>query len=180
MIGETLEHILKRTDESTQFGGSLLAMTFRDQARNWRSMVLAHVDTIIVTVHQFIQTLLSETIVDNRMREELWALVLLDKLQQAYCRAKDSVEFFLQIELNGRPSTYNHYFSSNLQAARAERLREAIKGGAVHTWNDGDIRISPSMISQFTTDKSNIAREGAFGVGHQGLGSCNEGAEGLT
>jgi hypothetical protein len=69
-----------RTDVS-KFGGSLLAMTFRAQAAKWPDIAMIHVETVIVAVHRFIRTLLEETFGDKRMREELWTLVLLDKLK---------------------------------------------------------------------------------------------------
>jgi hypothetical protein len=138
-----------------QFEGSLLAMMFRAQTSRWRSIVMAHVETVIVAVHRFIKALLGETFGDQRMREELWDLVLLEKLQTAYVRAKDQAEFLLDIEINGRPSTYNHYFSDNLQKARVERLEEAIKEAAITEWTDGDVRINLSAVPGLMTNKSN-------------------------
>jgi hypothetical protein len=116
---------------------------------------MAHVETVIVAVHRFIKALLGETFGDQRMREELWSLVLLEKLQTAYIRAKDKAEFLLDIEINGRPSTYNHYFSDNLQKARVERLEEAIKEAAITEWTDGDVRINLSAVPGLMTNKSN-------------------------
>ena len=130
-------------------------MTFRAQTSKWRNIVMAHVETVIVAVHRFIKALLNETFGDQRMREELWGVVLLEKLQTSYVRAKDQAKFLLDIEVNGRPSTYNHYFSDNLQKARIERLEKALKGAALHKWDDGDVRISMSSVPDLMTNKNN-------------------------
>lgn len=130
-------------------------MTFRAQTSKWRNIVTAHVETVIVVVHRFIKTLLNEIFGDQRMREELWGLILLEKLQTAYVRAKDQAGFLVDIEVNGRPSTYNHYFSDNLQKARSERLTKAMKEAAIHDWADGDVRINISSVPELVTNKSN-------------------------
>ncbi len=132
-----------------KFGGSLLAMIFRAQASHWWGIVMAHVEVVIVVVHRFIKTLLHETFGDQRMREELWESVLLEKLQTAYLRAKDHVDFLLDLEINGRPSTCNHYFVDSLQKARSERLAQAIGDGG------NDNMISVSAVSSLVIDKSN-------------------------
>ncbi len=105
-----------------------MAMTFRAQTSRWRQIALAHVETVILVVHRFIRALLDETFGDQRMREELWGSILLEKLLAAYVRAKDHTDFLLDIEINGRPSTYNHYFNDNLQKSRHQRLEDAVKG----------------------------------------------------
>ncbi len=101
-------------------------MTFRAQTSLWRSIALAHVETVIVAVHRFIKALLGKTFGDQRMREELWGSILLEKLQTAYHRAKNHAGFLLDIEVNGRPSTYNHCFTDNLQKSRSQRLKEVL------------------------------------------------------
>ncbi|KAL2266992.1 hypothetical protein VTJ83DRAFT_4269 [Remersonia thermophila] len=146
---------MSRGPELGTFGGSLLAMIFREQASKWRSMVMAHVESVIVTVHQFIQTLLEETVEDKRMREELFEIVLLGHLQNAYRRAKEHAEFLLRIELDGRPSTYNHYFNDNLQVARSERLTVLVKATAVGQHSDDVYRIKLSDVGKIATNKSN-------------------------
>ena len=88
---------------------------------------MAHVKIVIVVVHRFIKTLLLRIFGDQRMRDELFNSVLLERLQTAYARAKSHAHLLLNIELNGRPSTYNHYFAENLQKSRNERLRQALK-----------------------------------------------------
>ncbi|KAK4157356.1 Dynamin central region-domain-containing protein [Chaetomidium leptoderma] len=155
-----LDHIGKYYKESRgpelgTFGGSLLAMTFRAQASKWRNIVMAHVETVIVVVHRFIKTLLNKTFGDQRMREELWGSVLLEKLQAAYVRAKDQAGFLLDIEINGRPRTFNHYFNDNVEKSRTEGLTRAIKKSARCDRPHNFIEIHPSAVVQMVTKKNN-------------------------
>ena len=61
------------------------------------------------------------------MRQEMWDAILLDKLVAAYSQALGQADFLLHIELKGRPRTYNHYFSDNLQRARKERDEKGVE-----------------------------------------------------
>lgn len=124
-------------------------MTFRAQTSHWRNIVMAHVKIVIVVIHRFIKTLLHETFGDQRMREELWESVLLEKLQSAYARAKVHANFLLDIEINGRPSTYNHYLTDNLQKSRSERLAQAVREKVP------DGKVDSSLASKLATNKSN-------------------------
>lgn len=132
-------------------------MTFRAQTRKWRNIVMVHVEAIIVEVHCFIKTLLEHVFVDRQMRDELWNSVLLDKLRAGYQEAKKQAEFLLDIELNGRPSTYNHYFNDNLQKARAERLTEAFRGAGTEKSEDGKtlFEVGNAALTTLATDRSN-------------------------
>jgi hypothetical protein len=129
----------------------LLAVTFRAQASKWPKIVMAHVETVVMVVHGFIKTLLAEIVVDQRMREELWDSVLLEELKEAYCRAKSQAEFLLDIELNSRPSTYNHYFNDNLQKDRIERVKQGSQKDVLGSWGTG----GHAPLTPVVTNKSN-------------------------
>jgi hypothetical protein len=47
-----------------------------------------------------------------------------DDLRKAYVRAMEQARFLLRIERQGRPSTYNHYFNSEVQKKRQDRFRK--------------------------------------------------------
>ena len=78
-------------------------------------------EAIIGIVHAFIKDVLEFIVLDKRIREELWHLALIGRLSTAYKNALKQAKFLLDIERNMRPSTYNHYYSDNLQKARANR-----------------------------------------------------------
>ncbi|KAH6632587.1 hypothetical protein F5144DRAFT_593312 [Chaetomium tenue] len=142
-----------RGPELGTFGGALLSLTFRAQTSKWRAIVMTHVETVIVVAHRFIKTVLFETIGDQRIREELWGLVLLEKLQTAYIRAKNHAQFLLGIEVNGRPRTYNHHFSDDVLKSKAERLTQVFVEYSDHRGED-DYGIFNSTIGQMVEDKS--------------------------
>ncbi|KAJ9136494.1 Interferon-induced GTP-binding protein Mx1 [Pleurostoma richardsiae] len=126
-----LDHIeeifsLSRGPELGTFGGALLATTFKEQSQKWEQLVLSHVSKAIVVVHDFIFQLLTATVPEKQVRDELWDNVILEKLQTAYARAMAHARFLLDIEREGKPMTFNQYFAQNLQKARADRMHSAL------------------------------------------------------
>jgi hypothetical protein len=77
-------------------------------------------------VHDYIVKLLVHMCPDKRVRSQLWENILLGELQKSYTRAMDQARYLLRIERDGRPSTYNHYFNSEVQKKRLARLNAAI------------------------------------------------------
>jgi hypothetical protein len=76
-------------------------------------------------------------------------------LKEAYERAKQQAEFLLDIELDGRPSTYNHYFNDNLQKSRIERTTQGIEKVGSRRLGASDYTMSSMAIANFATNKSN-------------------------
>ena len=93
---------------------TLLATIMKEQSRKWKEIALGYVADVIVLTHSFLTDLLQEICPTRRVREGILAL-LMDPLCDRYKRAIQHVEFLLQVELNGTPSTLNHYFNNNLQ-----------------------------------------------------------------
>jgi len=54
-----------------------------------------------------------------------------DELLGRYEKAVEHTHFVLRVERKGTPLTTNHYFNENLQKARVERLKSALKGQAI-------------------------------------------------
>jgi hypothetical protein len=73
-------------------------------------------------VHDYITKLLARICPDKQVRDRIWTTLLADKLRKAYNRAMDEAYSLLLIERDGRPSTYNHYFNSEVQKKRQQRL----------------------------------------------------------
>ncbi|KAK0637184.1 P-loop containing nucleoside triphosphate hydrolase protein [Bombardia bombarda] len=151
-------YVDSRGPELGTFGGVLLAMTFSEQTKKWRSIVYQHVSAIIAVVHFFIKDLLDTVFVDERMRDELWEAVLLGKLLDAYHRAQDQTDYFIATELNLRPSTYNHLFNETLQNARVQRF-EAVQNPSA--CSDGTVQSSEvngiaAKLKGLIIDKSNV------------------------
>ena len=93
---------------------SLLAIIMKEQSRKWEHIALGYVADIIVLTHSFVNKLLDEVCPMRRVREGIRSL-LGEELSFRYKAAIEHVEFLLNVELNGTPSTLNHYFNDNLQ-----------------------------------------------------------------
>ena len=93
---------------------SLLAIIMKEQSRKWEQIALGYVADLIVLTHSFVNNLLDEVCPTRRVREGIRSL-LGEELSIRYKAAIKHVEFLLEVELNGTPSTLNHYFNDNLQ-----------------------------------------------------------------
>ena len=93
---------------------TLLASIMKEQARKWQDIALGYVADVIVLTHAFINDLLHEVCPTRRVREGILSL-LMDQLCAKYKAAIEHVDFLLAVDLDGTPSTLNHYFNDNLQ-----------------------------------------------------------------
>ena len=93
---------------------TLLANIMKEQSRKWKDIALGYVADLIVLTHTFVNDLLEEVCPTQRLREGILSL-LMDHLCVRYKAIIKHVDFLLNVELNGTPSTLNHYFNDNLQ-----------------------------------------------------------------
>ncbi|KNG45924.1 interferon-induced gtp-binding protein mx2, partial [Stemphylium lycopersici] len=154
-----LDHIeevyqLNRGPELGTFSGSILSATFREQSEKWEPLVLAHVSGVIGLVHNYISTLLAGICPDEHIRTQLWETVLVEELRKAYIRAMEQARFLLRVERQGRPSTYNHYFNSEVQGKRQDRLKKLAEA-ASYTNSKGTELITVSSIRALVVNKEN-------------------------
>ena len=112
------------------FDPSLLPIIFQEQSKKWDGLALAYISDVIQVIHSFTNDLLSALCPDRRVRLNLWTLIT-DELLERYQKAISHTHFILDVERKGTPLTTNHYFNDNLQKARVERLKSALKGQAV-------------------------------------------------
>ncbi|KAG6367637.1 hypothetical protein INS49_001830 [Diaporthe citri] len=137
---EHIEDIFRKSrgPELGTFGGAVLATTFKEQSRRWEDLVMSHVSDAIALVHHFIAELLIHTCADNKqVMEQLWDNVLLEKLQQSYKRSMHHAKFLLDVEREGKPTTYNHYFNAELQKGQGKRLQKSLDSLAI---DGGDLQ----------------------------------------
>jgi hypothetical protein len=140
-----------------QFGGTILATIFEEQSEKWELLVLSHTSNVIALVHDYIFQLLSELCPDRQIRDQLWHVVLVDKLTDAYRKAMTHARFLLAVERGGTPSTYNHYFNANLQKKRGERMAQTFKQMAISSpyADDTEKYVPLSQIGRSAIDKDN-------------------------
>ncbi|OIW28455.1 interferon-induced GTP-binding protein Mx2 [Coniochaeta ligniaria NRRL 30616] len=148
-----------RGQELGTFGSSVLGTTFKEQSKKWQHLVMSHVSSAILIVHDSIVKLLATTIPDETVRTTFWEDVLFEKLCNAYKRAMDHARFLLMIELGSKPFTYNNFFSTNLEKRKLERyetkFKDEVRGANA---DDPFPPISTITFAQFrnmTIDRSN-------------------------
>lgn len=117
--GEILDWLRSIHRESRGFeigtvNPTLLATIMREQSRKWEPIALGYVADVIVLTHTFVNDLIHEICPSGRVREGILSL-LMDQLCIRYKTAIKHVEFLLEVDLHGTPSTLNHYFNDNLQ-----------------------------------------------------------------
>jgi hypothetical protein len=93
---------------------SLLAITMRKQSINWNGLAFGYISDIITMAHAFICDLLRIVCPDEQVRAGLLSR-LAETLLAKYKKAYSFVEFFLDVERSGTPTTLNHYFNDNLE-----------------------------------------------------------------
>lgn len=123
------EYRRSRGFELGTFDPSLLPIMFQVQSKKWDRLAVAYTSDVIRIVHEFASELLLALCPDPRVRSNLWTLIM-DELLERYKRAMSHTDFILRVERKGTPLTTNHYFNDNLQKARVERLRSALKSRA--------------------------------------------------
>ncbi|EAT83041.2 hypothetical protein SNOG_09776 [Parastagonospora nodorum SN15] len=96
------------------FDATILGVILKDQAANWGRLAHGYISDMIALVHNFIVEVLQQIAPSRRVSDGIKSL-LLDDLTKMYRDAIDHTQFLLDIELNGTPATYNHYFNENLQ-----------------------------------------------------------------
>lgn len=115
----------------------MIPTTFREQAKKWSDLTLAHVSNAILVVHHFIRETVRVACPEEQVRVELWSF-LLEELTECYRRAMDHARFLLHVELDGRAVTCNPQFEMALSQAQTERTANKIKALGVRRENNRD------------------------------------------
>lgn len=132
----TFHNHLRGANKRYQFSGTILAIIFEEQSEKWEPLVLSHISKVIIIVHDYISCLLDEICHDSYVRSHLWTLII-DRIRAAYHRALEHAKFLLSVERRGRPSTLNHYFNSDIQKKRSERLKDSLRS-YTHSYIKGE------------------------------------------
>jgi hypothetical protein len=104
---------------------SLLAITMRKQSVNWTGLAFGYISDIVTMAHTFICDLLKILCPDERVRAGL-SSGLAENLLAKYKKAFSFVEFLLEVERSGTPTTLNHYFNDNLEHWYVDNLNTVL------------------------------------------------------
>lgn len=116
---------------------------------------MSHVSDAIMLVHHFIVELLADIFVDKQVMEQLWDNVLLERLQDSYKRSMHHASFLLEVEREGKPTTYNDYFNAKLQKGQNKRLQKSLSSLAINTADSQGPMIRLASLSSLDTTRSN-------------------------
>lgn len=108
------EYEESRGFELGTFDASLLGVTMKQQASDWRNLALGYISDIIVLVHNFVLQVLKHLTPNHRVFDGIKSR-LIDDMIDRYQKAISHTEFLLSVELDGTPATYNHYFNETLE-----------------------------------------------------------------
>ncbi|KAL7929824.1 P-loop containing nucleoside triphosphate hydrolase protein [Trichoderma chlorosporum] len=134
------------------YNSALLVELFHEQSRLWPGIAESHINTILKMVSEWIQLAVVKLIPEEDMRAQIHSM-LQERLEDTEKNALEELEKLLQDERRG-PSTYNHYYTDNVQKARLNERKKAVEN-AVCTERDvnGKLHISnvPVDIQHFIT-----------------------------
>ncbi|KAK3334330.1 P-loop containing nucleoside triphosphate hydrolase protein [Neurospora tetraspora] len=150
-------YLESRGIELGTFSPIVLASAFRDQTTKWSLMTEHYISDIIITIHMFILSILKTICADGKLYEAIKSIIM-DDLLARYANGMDYAKFLVQVEREKKPYTVNHYFSSNLQKARGDRVSEALKGKRFYDnrcHNPGAYLVKFDHVKSAITNKSN-------------------------
>jgi hypothetical protein len=81
---------------------------------------------------------------------------MMDPVRKTYIRAMEQAHFLLRIEREGKPSTYNHYFNSEVQKKRLDRLDAIVEEKLPPKEGTEPQLVSITSLRGLVTDKDNM------------------------
>jgi hypothetical protein len=93
---------------------------------------------------------------DDRIRDRIWEELLQDRVYAAYTRAIDQARFLLRVERDGKPTTYNHYFNSEMQQRRLDRIDATIETQASKNDAEKVTLLPAATLSSLVVDEGNV------------------------
>lgn len=120
--------------ELGSFDPALLPYLFQQQTINWEHLATSYINDVILHIHRFCDHLVSYLCPENRVKTNLWSN-LIEELLLRYKKTAQHVKFILRTEREGNLITANHYFSDNLEKARARRFDHAMNEATEQIWD---------------------------------------------
>ncbi|KAJ4194581.1 hypothetical protein NW759_016514 [Fusarium solani] len=108
------------------YNSALLGELFLEQSQPWLPIAENHVDSVFSAVSRWVDKATDVLFHEEKIRREIRDL-LQDWMQRAREQASNELGKLIQDEKRS-PLTYNHYYTDNVQKARLNFQRMAIKG----------------------------------------------------
>ncbi|KAL7922195.1 P-loop containing nucleoside triphosphate hydrolase protein [Trichoderma austrokoningii] len=141
------------------YNAALLAELFHEQSVQWPDIASSHIHSTLKIVAQWIQLAMEKLIVEDGMRDLIHA-ILKEWLENTEANALKELARLIEDEQRA-PLTYNHYYTDNVQRARAEaekkvtgdKIRAALTNQG-KTYGSGSINVD--MVKIVAAVGSNI------------------------
>ncbi|KAF9770090.1 hypothetical protein IL306_012407, partial [Fusarium sp. DS 682] len=129
------------------YNSALLGELFLEQSQPWLPIAENHVDSVFSAVSRWVDKVTDVLFHEEKIRREIREL-LQDWMQRAREQASNELDKLIQDEKRS-PLTYNHYYTDNVQKARLNFQRMAIKDVVAEVtqldWH-GKLHISNSSV----------------------------------
>jgi hypothetical protein len=107
------------------YNAALLAELFREQSTQWPDIAESHIQDTLKTVTQWIQLAVEHLIVEDSMRDQIHTIIK-EWLENTEMKALRELGNLNEDEQR-IPLTYNHYYTDNVQKARADIVKKGLE-----------------------------------------------------
>ncbi|KAF3906347.1 Dynamin-1 [Dactylellina cionopaga] len=107
------------------FNPQVIGMLFREQSEPWKLIASLHLDSVATTCSVFVDMLL-DYCTSKDLKQRLWASKVEKSLKSAVKAAKAELQKILE-DKDRHPITYNHYYTTNVQKLRQQKIGQRIK-----------------------------------------------------
>lgn len=122
---------------------ALLSELFYEQSQRWYSIGNGHIESILAVVSQWVKDMASSLIAEDHLQCEI-RRILMASLETAKQLALEELDKLICDERRS-PLTYNHYYTDNVQKARLDGQRAAVRTAIAQVTNEdhhGKLHIS--------------------------------------
>ncbi|KAK1987081.1 vacuolar sorting protein VPS1 [Colletotrichum cereale] len=114
----------------------LLTELFHEQSGPWRQIAEDHISAVVDGVCKWVDQAASRLFSEDRLRRDI-SVLFQERLDKCRIQAFEELRKIL-LDEERHPITYNHYFTDNIQKARSDYQKSALKD-AIHplvsSWN---------------------------------------------
>ncbi|TDZ34310.1 Interferon-induced GTP-binding protein Mx1 [Colletotrichum spinosum] len=126
----------------------LLAELFHEQSSPWRDIAEQHVSTVVERVSRWVRQAVTRLVPEERLRRDIDSMCQ-EKLEESRAKAFEELGKIMADE-GQHPITYNHYYTDNIQQARDDAQKSALRGAIDSTLYSG--LTSKSQLGQLIGD----------------------------
>jgi hypothetical protein len=125
----------------------VLSELFHEQCSRWEDISRDHLRTISSIVDEFVRAALDHVIIDTQVRNNVKHMAR-QSLDASLEKARNELRNILSDEA-AHPITYNHYYTDNIQNARADAAKRSLQVSMDHAitteWN-GKLHVSNTPV----------------------------------